>query len=222
MLDDDKDRAAAAALDEVRAGMIVGLGTGTTAAFFIARLAAKVRDGLEITAVATSLATEHAARAAGIPIVPFDDVATVDLAVDGVDEIDLNMRAIKGAGGAMLREKIVASAARRMIAIADRSKWTRAIGAKPVPVEVLPFARTFVLAELHALGAEPVLRLKDRQPALSDQHNLIIDCAFATLPDPAALAAIPGVLGHGLFVTEIDTAYIADNGVVTRHDRPAG
>jgi ribose 5-phosphate isomerase A len=217
--DEDKRRAAIAALDEVAGGMIVGLGTGTTAAFFITALAERVRGGLSITAVATSIASERAARAAGINVVAFDDVAAVDLAVDGVDEIEPGLRAIKGAGGAMLREKIVASAARRMVAIADGSKWVAAIGAAPLPVEVLPFARAYVLAELRRVGAVPVLRVKDGAPVLSDQGNLLVDCRFATLPAPDAIAAIPGVLGHGLFASEIDAAYIADAGTVTRHER---
>lgn len=221
--DDDKECAAIAALHEVEAGMTVGLGTGTTAAHFVSHLAVRVQSGLAITAVATSLATERAARAAGIPIIAFDDVAAVDLTVDGVDEIDDRLRAIKGAGGAMLREKIVAAASRRMIVIADASKRRPAIGLKPVPVEVLPFAREFVLSALRSLGAKPALRIADRRPVLSDQGNLIVDCAFAALPDPvataAALSAIPGILGHGLFLIEIDAAYIADGGVVTRYER---
>ncbi|MBA3897594.1 MAG: ribose-5-phosphate isomerase RpiA [Sphingomonadaceae bacterium] len=223
MREDDKEVAALAALREVEAGMTVGLGTGTTAAYFVTHLAARVRSGLAITAVATSRSTESAARAAGIAVAAFEDMASVDLMVDGVDEIDDRLRAIKGAGGAMLREKIVAAASRRMTVIADASKWSTAIGRKAVPVEVLPFAREFVLAALRSLDAGPTLRMADRRPAASDQGNLIVDCAFAALPDPAAtaaaLSAIPGILGHGLFLTEVDAAYIADGGVVTRYDR---
>lgn len=223
MREDDKELAAIAALQEVEAGMTVGLGTGTTAACFVSHLAVRVRSGLSITAVATSLATERAARAAGIPVVAIYDATAIDLTVDGVDEIDDRLRAIKGAGGAMLREKIVAAASRRMIVIADGSKRSAAIGRKPVPVEVLPFAREFALASLRSLDAGPTLRMADRRPVVSDQGNLIVDCAFAALPDPAAtaaaLSAIPGILGHGLFLTEIDAAYIADGEVVTRYDR---
>jgi len=203
--------------------MTVGLGSGTTAARFVSQLAARVRSGLAITAVATSFATERAARAAGICVIAFDDVAAVDLTVDGVDEIDDRLRAIKGAGGAMLREKVVAVASRRVIVIADASKRSPAIGRKPVPVEVLPFAPEFILPALRSLDARPTLRIADRRPVRSDQGNLIVDCAFAMLPDPAAtaaaLSAIPGILGHGLFLTEIDAAYVADGGVVTRYDR---
>ncbi|QNA85101.1 ribose-5-phosphate isomerase RpiA [Sphingomonas sp. So64.6b] len=223
MRDGDKEVAALAALAEVVAGMTVGLGTGSTAAFFAAHLGKRVRAGLSVTAVATSLATEQAARAAGIPVIAFEDIATVDLTVDGADEFDDRLFAIKGAGGAMLREKIVAAASRRMIVIADGSKHRAAIGRAPVPVEILPFAREFVTAELRAIGAGPVLRMAEGAYYRSDQGNLIADCAFASLPDPvamaAALSAIPGILGHGLFLTEVDTIYSADGGVVTRLDR---
>jgi ribose 5-phosphate isomerase A len=223
MRDEDKKVAALAALAEVRPGMTIGLGTGSTAAFFVVHLGERVRAGLSISAVATSLATERAARTAGIPIVAFEDLAMVDLTVDGADEFDDRLFAIKGAGGAMLREKIVAAASRRMIVITDGSKRSAAIGRAPVPVEILPFAREFVAAELRALGAGPVLRTADGAYYRSDQGNLIADCAFASLPDPvaiaAALSAIPGILGHGLFLSEVDTIYSADGGVVTRLDR---
>ena len=215
--DDDKRLAAEAAVEEVQAGMLVGLGTGSTAAFAIARLGEKVRAGLAIRAVATSLASEALARAAGIALLDFADVARLDLAIDGVDEIDPELRAIKGAGGAMLREKIVATAARRMIVIADGAKRVARLGAAKVPVEVLPFARSFAAARLADLGA--VVTPRDDGAYRTDQGNPVLDCHFTAL-DPvviaARIAAIPGVLGHGLFLDEADVAYIADQGVVTR------
>ncbi|MDB5703045.1 MAG: ribose-5-phosphate isomerase [Sphingomonas bacterium] len=218
MIDDDKRAAALAAVEEVRPGMLVGLGTGSTAAFAIERLGALVRDGLEIRAVATSLRTEEAAHAAGIPLIDFADIDSVDLTIDGADEIDGRFFAIKGAGGAMLREKIVAAASRRMIVIADASKRVERIGRARLPVEILPFARAFAATRLAALGARTEIR-----PGLSDQGNVIIDCFFADMPDPSALAAhlsaIPGVLGHGLFLDEVDCAYIGDGGRVIRLDR---
>lgn len=218
MIDDDKRAAAEAAVAEVADGMLVGLGTGSTAAFAIAALGRRVGAGLRISAVATSRATEAAARVAGIAVVDFAAVAAIDLAIDGVDEIDAQCFAIKGAGGAMLREKTVASAARRMVAIADGSKRVDAIGRAAVPVEVLPFARASVVARLERLGAAVTVRA-----GLSDNANLIADCRFATLDDPIALAtaiaAIPGALGHGLFLDEIDAAYIAHEGVVARVER---
>jgi ribose 5-phosphate isomerase A len=219
-IDDDKRLAAEAAVAEVKAGMLVGLGTGSTAAFAIAALARRVADGLDVQAVATSDATAQAAFAAGIVVRDFAEVAAIDLAIDGADEIDDRLCAIKGAGGAMLREKAVAAAARRMVVIADESKRVAAIGAAKLPVEVLPFARTFVVARLEALGATVIVR-----PGYeTDNGNLVADCRFAAMPDPRALAAaidaIPGALGHGLFLDEIDAAYIASRGVVTRIERP--
>jgi ribose 5-phosphate isomerase A len=229
MPDLEKHFAARAAVGEIAPGMVIGIGTGTTVAQMIPILAARVREGLDVRAVATSLATEQAARAAGIAMIAFEDRASVDLTIDGVDEIDPSLRAIKGAGGALLREKIVAAASTRMVAIADSSKFSRAIGARPVPVEVLPFAREFVLGQLAELGARPVLRMTAGEWARSDQGNLLIDCTFPGLhgpeladPDLTAgqLSAIPGLLGHGLFLTEIDALYIAHGEDVARHERP--
>lgn len=226
MTTDDQKRAAAwAAVEEVRSGMLIGLGTGSTAAHAVRRLGDLLREGLPIRAVATSVATESLARAMGIPVLDFARIDAVDLAIDGADEIDDRMFAIKGAGGAMLREKVVAASARRMIVIADASKRSAAIGRAPVPVEILPFAQTFVRAQLDRLGAQTALRLTDGEPFRTDQDNLVVDCDFAVLPDPAGIAAriteIPGVLGHGLFLTEVDSAYIGSESGIIRLDRPA-
>ena len=213
-----KRKAAEAAIAEVTDDMLVGLGTGSTAAFAISGLGRRIREeGLRITACGTSLATEAAARAVGIPFLAFDDIAAVDLCIDGADEIDSLLRAIKGGGGAMLREKIVASAATRMICIVDATKPVATL-ALPLPIEVLPFARAYIMAAIRALGGNPVQR-----PTLSDQHNLLIDCDFGPILDPEALArtldAIPGLLGHGLFLSEIDTLYIGDEAGVERRER---
>ena len=219
MIDDDKKAAAVAAVAEVADGMLVGLGTGSTAAFAIRALGERVAAGLAICAVVTSDASGKLARDLGIDVLDFADIARVDLTIDGADEIDARCFAIKGAGGAMLREKIVAASSARMIVIADGSKQVDRIGAAKLPVEVLPFAREYVERVLADLGAAPVMRDKYR----TDQGNLVIDCHFATLEDPRAtaalLAAIPGILGHGLFLDEVDAAYIATNGVVTRLER---
>jgi len=218
-VDDDKRLAAAAAVAEVQDGMIVGLGTGSTAAFAIEALARRCAAGLRIEAVATSAASAAAARTRGIMVRDFSDVATLDLAIDGADEIDGQLWAIKGAGGAMLREKTVAAAARRFVVIADGSKRVDAIGAAKLPVEVLPFARAFVVAQLQALGAAVTIRAEYH----TDNGNLVADCAFRAMPDPrrlaSAIAAIPGALGHGLFLDEVDAAYIAANGAVVRLER---
>jgi ribose 5-phosphate isomerase A len=218
LVEEWKLRAAERALGYLEEGMLVGLGTGSTAAFAIGRLGEMVRGGLDIRAVATSLRTESMARMAGIALVAFATVESVDLTIDGADEIDGRLFAIKGAGGAMLREKIVAAASRRMIVIADDSKRVERIGKAKLPVEVLPFARAFTATRLAALGAKVVQR-----DARSDQGNIILDCFFAEMPDPCALgmglSAIPGVLGHGLFLDEVDCAYIGGGGRVIRLDR---
>jgi ribose 5-phosphate isomerase A len=218
MADDDKRLAAEAALGEVRDGMLVGLGTGSTVAFLIRALGERVRDGLRVEAVATSVASARAAQGEGIIVRDFAEVARVDLTIDGADEIDARLHAIKGAGGAMLREKVVAAASDRMVVIADGTKRVDAIGAAKLPVEVLPFARSFVTARLEALGAAVDLRAGG-----TDNGNLILDARFGRIEDPRALAAaidaVPGALGHGLFLGEVDAAYIAADGVVTRIER---
>jgi ribose 5-phosphate isomerase A len=215
--DADKRAAALAAADEVQDGMLVGLGTGSTAAFLIAELG---RRRLRIEAVATSLKSESLAHAAGIAMRAMAEVESVDLAIDGVDEIDGQLRAIKGAGGAMLREKVVATSARRMVAIADGSKRVGRLGAAAVPVEVLPFAEAMVAAQVRAIGGNPV----PRQGYRTDQDNVVLDCRFREIADPVKLAvllsAIPGLLGHGLFLTEIDALYVANAGAVSRVERP--
>lgn len=219
--DTDKALAAAAAVAEVRDGMLVGLGTGSTATHAIRALGERVAAGLGVRAVATSRASDALARRLGIAMLDFAEVPRVDLTIDGADAIDARLFAVKGAGGAMLREKVVAAASDRMVVIADGSKRVAAIGAArvPVPVELLPFARASLLA---ALGEGATLRMQDGAPYATDNGNWIADCRFA-LDDPAATAAwldaIPGVLGHGLFLSEVDAAYIADHGVVSRLER---
>jgi ribose 5-phosphate isomerase A len=229
--DQRKSAAAHAAVAEIEEGMLVGLGTGSTAAFAIEELGARVARGLRVRAVATSRRTaDHAARL-GIAVIDAGGVARIDLAIDGVDEIDPALRAIKGAGGAMLREKVVASMAGRMIAIADDSKAAARLGGRALPVEVLPLAQGFVAGTLAALGAGPVLRRgADGGPVATDQGNLILDCALAPddplWADPARLAAhlqaIPGLLGHGLFLSEIDALYLgtADGVICTQRPVP--
>jgi len=216
MNESDKRVAAMAAIEEVRPGMIVGLGTGSTTAFAITALGER---RLDIRAVATSTASTALARAAGIRLI--DLSAQIDLTIDGADEIDPTLAAIKGAGGAMLREKIVAAASARMIVIADGSKRVDAIGSAAIPVEVLPFGIAFVSARLADLGARPAVR----NDFVTDQGNAIIDCVFPATIDHMRLAqniaAIPGTLGHGLFLTEVSAAYIAERGVVTRLERRA-
>ncbi len=221
--DDDKRLAAEAAVTEVQDGMLVGLGTGSTAKHAIDAVGARVATGLRVRAVATSVASARQAEALGIELLDMADVAAVDLTIDGADEIDAALVAIKGAGGAMLHEKVVATASARMIVIADGSKRVERLGAAPVPVEVVPFAREAVTRAVRALGARPVLRQADGRPYFTDQNNLILDCGFTPLRDPRALAtslqSIPGLVAHGLFLDEVDAAYIASNGIVTKLER---
>ncbi len=220
--DDDKRVAAEAAVGEVRSGMMVGLGTGSTAAHMIRALGRMVADGLGIDAVATSVASAELARELGIRVHDFAGVGRVDLTIDGADEIDDRLLVVKGAGGAMLREKCVAAASTRMVVIADGAKRVAAIGAARVPVEVLPFAQSFVTRVL-AERSDPALRMAGAEPYRTDQGMLVVDCLFGDLSDPhgvaAWLQAIPGVLGHGLFLSEVDAAYLASGGVVTKLER---
>jgi ribose 5-phosphate isomerase A len=219
-VDAAKALAARAAVAEIRDGMIVGLGTGSTAALAIAALAERIADGLRISAVATSRASDRQAAGLGIRVLDFADFAQVDLAIDGADEVDPSLRAIKGAGGALLREKIVARAARRMICIVDANKRVARLGAAPVPVEILPFAREFVSQQIGLLGGHPVLRAG----VATDQGNAILDCRFEAIDDPEtldrALSAIPGLLGHGLFLSEIDALFVGGRETVEKVEKP--
>ncbi len=223
--DAEKALAGRAAVAEVRDGMLVGLGTGSTAAHAIRALGERVAGGLTIRAVATSRASEAQARALGIAVLDFADVPRIDLTIDGADQIDPRLYAVKGAGGAMLREKVVAAASDRMVVIADASKRVTAIGGVRTPVEILPFARASVLAALDGAsvpGGDAALRMRDGAPYVTDNGNWIADCRF-DLNDPMETAAwldgIPGVLGHGLFLAEVDAAYVADGTVVSRLER---
>ncbi len=222
--DADKRLAALAAVAEVEAGMLVGLGTGSTARHAIDAIGALVARGMRLRAVATSLASARQAEGLGIALLDMADTAAVDLTIDGTDEVDPALIAIKGAGGAMLREKVVAAASARMVVIADGAKRVATLGAAPLPVEVVPFALASVRRRVEAMGAEPVLRMADDGPYRTDQGNAVCDCRFGTIADPrdlaARLQAIPGLVGHGLFLDEVACAYIAADGVVTRIERP--
>lgn len=212
-LDSEKMIAAVKAVEEVCDGMLIGLGTGSTAAYAVTSLSNRIRNGLRINAVATSKATEILARRLGVPLIPFQGLSAVDLTIDGADEIDCYFRAIKGGGGALLREKVVAAASHRVIVIADSTKLVTQLGKFPLPVEVVPFATDFVRERLGALGAKVTLRALDGTPFLTDQNNHILDAALELVDEPietaAAIAAIPGVVEHGLFLDEIDTMMIA-------------
>ncbi len=218
--------AAERAVEEVRGGMLVGLGTGRTAACAVRALAVRVRDGLRVTATATSGATEALAASLGIVLVPFAGVARVDLTIDGADEIDPQLRAIKGGGGALVREKIIATASDRMIAIVDSSKPVAVLGRAKLPVEVLPFAAAFVERRLTEFGGRVELRTGAGGAVYAtDQGNRIYDLHLGSIAEPETLAralhAIPGVIGNGLFLDEIDTAMIAEGDTVRVMERKA-
>lgn len=222
--DREKKAAARAAVKEVQDGMLVGLGTGSTVAFAIEALAERYRSGLKFHAVATSLATESLALSLGFPMLDFAKLAAVNLCIDGVDEIDGAFRAVKGAGGAMLREKIVAESATRMIAIADSSKAVEQLGQAAIPVEILDFALASVSPRIEELGGRPILRTSpDGGTYQTDQGNPVLDCLFDSLDATTLnidLSQIPGVLGHGLFLTEIDALYLGLGTNVERRENP--
>jgi ribose 5-phosphate isomerase A len=228
-----KRQAAEHALAYVEDGMDLGLGTGTTAAHFVRALGAKVAAGFKVQCVATSLETETLARSLGIPMTTLDDVPFLNLTIDGADEIDPHLRLIKGGGGALLREKIVASASAAMIVIADASKRVETLGAFPLPIEVVRFglaaSRNLAaeLAEEAGCTGEITLRRRDDgQPVVTDNGNLILDCAFGHIPDAealdAALRLVPGVVETGLFIDLAAKAILAGPDGIVELDAPDG
>jgi len=215
-----KRAAAAKAVEYVTDGMKLGLGSGSTAEIFLEVLAARVRGGLNVIGTPTSERTAERARALGIPLAPSDDLEMLDLTVDGADECDRKLNLIKGGGGALLREKIVAASSRRMVVIADRSKLVRRLGRYALPVEVLKFGHKAtgqrIAAALATLGyGEPAIALRRRDGVLfvSDSGNVIYDCALGAIKSApklaAALAEVPGVVEHGLFIAIATTLLVA-------------
>jgi ribose 5-phosphate isomerase A len=201
-------------------GMRVGLGTGSTAAHLVALLGERVRAGLTLMAVPTSEATRRQAHAEGIPLTTLDETPELDITIDGADEIDGALRLIKGGGGALLREKIVAAASRRMIVIADGSKRVERLGRFPLPVEVVPFGlgatRRAVEAAFRRSGCPGDARVRtgpDGAPFVTDDGHFILDAGVGAIPDPeglaSSLAAIPGVVEHGLFLGLASGAILA-------------
>jgi ribose 5-phosphate isomerase A len=219
MSDTLKRRAAEAALAFVEDGMRLGLGSGSTAAHFVRLLGERVADGLSVVGVATSEATEELARKAGVPLTTLDETPELDLDIDGADEIGPSLALIKGGGGALLREKIVAHASRRMIVIADAGKRVAELGAFPLPIEVVAFglAATTRAVERAAgeLGLHVTIALRKRGgvPFVTDSGNRVLDASFGRIPDPEALASrlagIPGIVEHGLFLGFADLALVA-------------
>jgi ribose 5-phosphate isomerase A len=222
MKDVDADRlkreAARRALDLVESGMRLGLGSGTTARRFVDLVGDKVAAGLDVRCVATSETTEAQAKALGIPLATLEELPELDLTVDGADEIDPALRLIKGGGGALLREKIVAAASRSMAVIADSSKRVACLGAFPLPIEVVPFGlaatRRHIQRVFEELGLVGVVRLRGAAtPFVTDGGHYILDCSLGAIVDPdrlaKALSPIPGVVEHGLFIGYAQIAIIA-------------
>jgi ribose 5-phosphate isomerase A len=217
--DEAKRAAAARALELVTPGMRLGLGTGSTAAHFVDLLGARVAAGLKVICVPTSERTRAQAESLSIPLTTLDETPALDLTVDGADEVDGALRLIKGGGGALLREKIVAAASARMVAIVDDTKMVARLGKFPLPVEVNAFGlgatRLLVeqVAARHGCQGAVSLRLAGGKPFVTDGGHLILDCAFCAIADPEALSAdlfaIPGVVEHGLFLGLAGAAIVA-------------
>jgi ribose 5-phosphate isomerase A len=210
-----KLRAAQRALELVEPGMTVGLGSGSTATLWIKLLGERVRDqGLDIRAIASSEDSERLGRSYGIPFVTFEECRSLDLTIDGADEIAPKLALIKGGGGKLLREKIVASASKRFVIVADESKQVEKLGRFPLPVEVIPIAAPLVSDSLRELGFTPTVRVnRDRTRYVTDEGNLILDCSGLLIDNPEQVAAkldsIIGVVEHGLFLNMARLALIA-------------
>jgi ribose 5-phosphate isomerase A len=220
MSEELKREAAARAIEDVRPGMRLGLGTGSTAKHFVDLLGAKVAEGFEVICVPTSEVTARQAESLGIPLSDLDTLGQLDLTVDGADEIDYSFNLIKGGGGALLREKIVAAASAAMIVIADSSKLVETLGRFPLPIEVNRFGlsatRHAVETVIKAHGAEGGLKLRGEdkgEPFVTDGGHLILDAFFGRISQPEALSRdlldIPGVVQHGLFLNMCSKAYVA-------------
>lgn len=210
-----KRAAAFAAADLVPDGSTIGFGTGSTFAFVLERLAERMRGGFRVRGVATSQATTDHAGKLGIPVLPLDSVERLDLAIDGADEVDPHKHLIKGGGGAHLRERLVAVAAKELVVIVDASKLVPMLGkAFKLPVEVVQFGWQHTARRVAATGCEVQRREKNGAPFVSDNGNFVLDCRYPGIPDPAALQrtldAVPGVVDHGLFVGLAGRIVVAD------------
>jgi ribose 5-phosphate isomerase A len=221
----EKQAAARRSLAFVEDGYVVGLGTGSTASYAIRFLGEWVRAGLKIRGIPTSVHSRHLAASLGIPLTSFEECSQIDVTIDGADEINPALELIKGGGGALLREKIVASASRKVVIIGDSSKQVPVLGKFPLPVEVVPFAQALLARRIAALGAFITLR-KDQAgwPFVTDEGHQILDCSFDQIPDPTRLAheldCMPGVVEHGLFLDLADVVLIGKHSEVLEIHRP--
>ncbi|HVO80701.1 MAG TPA: ribose-5-phosphate isomerase RpiA [Terriglobales bacterium] len=223
--DKEKEAAARVGAGFVNDGDVVGLGTGSTAAHVVRFLGERVQAGLKIVGIPTSERTRELAASLGIPLTTLDECQQIDLVIDGADEFDPKLQLIKGGGGALLREKIIASAARQFVVITDSSKQVPALGAFPLPVEVIPFAQALVSKKIAALGAKVSLRQSpDGKPYVTDEGHHILDCRFGRIPDPPALAHklsdTPGVVEHGLFIDMATVVLMGKGNEVVEFRRP--
>ncbi|HFK1449664.1 MULTISPECIES: ribose 5-phosphate isomerase A [Bacillus cereus group] len=203
----------------VKDGMKIGLGTGSTVYWTIEKLGERVKEGLSFQAVPTSKETEVLAQQLNIPLISLNDIQSLDLTIDGADEIDSNLHLIKGGGGALLREKIVASSSKELLIIADESKLVTHLGTFPLPVEIIPFSWKQTKSKIQSLGCQTTLRLKNNETFITDNNNMIIDCVFPhNITNPANLhnhlKMITGVVETGLFVNMTSKAIIGTkNGI---------
>ncbi|MFZ0814846.1 MAG: ribose-5-phosphate isomerase RpiA [Candidatus Sulfotelmatobacter sp.] len=217
--DQEKEAASRASLRFVKDGQIVGMGTGSTAAYFIQLLGEQVKNGLRIRGIPTSDRSREMAAELGIPLTTLDECQEIDVTVDGADEVDPQLRLIKGGGGALLREKIVASATKQLVIVADATKQVPVLGKFPLPVEVIKFAQALVAKKIRALGAAVELRRNaDGKLFLTDEDNYILDCRFGKIPDAEDLARhlsdMPGVVEHGLFIGMASVVLVANGSEV--------
>jgi ribose 5-phosphate isomerase A len=209
------------AVDYVKEGMVVGLGTGSTVFYTISKLGKLVQQGFSIKGIPTSKQTEKLAIDVGIPIVSLNEIDHIDLAIDGADEVNRDLDLIKGGGGALLREKIIAKAAKTFIVVSDSHKNVDTLGTFPLPIEVVPFGYEMTMKYIRELGGNPKLREKDGNPFLTDNGNFIIDSSFQEINHPKELEKnlnlIPGVVDNGLFVELADAVItIIDKKLVTK------
>lgn len=215
-----KKLAALKAIEYIRPGMTLGLGTGSTAYWAIQGIGDLVKEGMAVKAVATSVQSEALARELNIPIIPFSEVDRLDITIDGADEVDKELNLIKGGGGALLREKIVAAVTKFYIIIVDESKLVDKLGKFPLPVEVTPFAWELTNRKLAALGCTPHMRMAGDKPYLTDNGHYILDCAFGVINDPARLheqvSAITGVMEDGFFIGMADVVIAGTAGGETK------
>jgi ribose 5-phosphate isomerase A len=226
-----KRAAAVRAVEFVRPGMRLGLGTGSTAKLFVDLLAERVRGGLDVVAVPTSEATRAQAERLGIKLTTLDETPELDLTIDGADEIAPDLTLIKGGGGALLREKIVAAASAKMLVIADQSKWVTVLGRFPLPVEIAPFGAAATRRAVEAAtasagcpGAALLRKAPNGHAFVTDGGHWLLDAQLQRIPDPQALAArlaaVPGVMEHGLFIGLARTAIVAGPDGVRLIERP--